>query len=62
VDWVGNKHKVAFPVKKLDLTSPTDLEVLWAVLHEDGLAMVWLAPLCGTFSRAREKLLPTWAA
>ena len=49
-----------FPICVFDLTDPSDLESLLQFIDEAAgcILMIWVAPPCGTSSRAREKKLP----
>eukprot|EP00435_Cladocopium_sp_Y103_P058116 s1087_g20.t1 len=49
-----------FPICVFDLTDPDDLESILNFIDEaaDCILMIWIAPSCGTCSRAREKRLP----
>jgi hypothetical protein len=49
-----------FPILLFYLTDPSDLESLLQFIDEAAgcILMIWVAPPCGTSSRAREKKLP----
>lgn len=49
-----------FPICIFDLTDPSDLESLLQFIDEaaESILMIWVAPPCGTSSRARERKLP----
>ena len=48
-----------FPICVFDLTDPDDLERMVQFIEEsaDSILGIWMAPSCGTCSRAREKRL-----
>eukprot|EP00974_Lingulodinium_polyedra_P011084 1068224-Lingulodinium_polyedra.AAC.1 len=57
-DWRGNRHQPGVVVQMVDLTTETGRGWLLALLSEPRAAYVHFAPLCGTFSRAREEQIP----
>ena len=61
VDWSGNRHRAGVPIMNLDLTSSEGQAKLLSIIEEEEILFVWMAPPCGTFSRARERPLPAWA-
>lgn len=53
VDHVRSKH-AAGPVIQADLNTPEGISLLWSWLANDKVIAVFLAPPCGTASRARQ--------
>lgn len=53
VDSVKQRHPKA-PIIILDLLTPEGERLLWQYLQNDRVIGVWLAPPCGTCSKARE--------
>ena len=61
VDWVGNRHDAVEPVLCLDLTKAADQDALFQLMGKVSPGFLWLAPPCGTFSRARDRPVPAEA-
>ena len=58
VDNLRNKARSLVPCLRLDLTLPGDQNLIITMLYSGTVRFVWLAPPCGTASRARERPLP----
>ena len=56
----SNARTCGFPICNFDLSNDNDLEELSQFIEAaaDSILMIWIAPSCGTCSRAREKRLP----
>jgi hypothetical protein len=55
VDFTRNRHSPKTEIANIDLSTPEGAKELWTLLQHPGLCFVWMAPPCGTASRAREK-------
>ena len=58
IDWQGNKHKPRIPILRHDLTLPEEQQRVRKDLKS--ALIKWLAPPCGTMTRAREIPVPQW--
>ena len=58
IDWGANRHLPMIPVTPVDLSEAPGQRVAFDLLEVAPVHFVWLAPPCGTFSRARDKALP----
>ena len=58
IDWAGGKAKPEAEVLLLDLCTEPGRKAMWSQLQRPGLFHVFLAPPCGTASRARERPIP----
>ena len=61
VDWAGNDHAPLVPAVPADLSTPEGQAAVAALMRATPPDFVWLAPPCGTFSRARDRPLPAAA-
>ena len=61
IDHGGNAHTPLVPTVALDLTDPAAQEAAFGMMRAARVGFVWLAPPCGTFSRARDRPLPAAA-
>ena len=61
VDHHWNKHVPLVPVTPIDVAAAPGQAVLKQMLTTMRADVVWLAPPCGTFSRARDRALPAEA-
>jgi hypothetical protein len=55
VDSLRNRHVKKGPVITLDLTVPSQTQILWDMLYSGGIDIIHASPPCGTASRARDK-------
>ena len=60
IDWAGNKHQTSIPIVHADLTTKEGQEVIWHMIKHEVVVYIHMGPPCGTFTRAREKPIPTW--
>ena len=51
VDWSGNRHQSVVPIVRLDLTSSEGNDFVANLFQEGAVAVLWMAPPCGTFAR-----------
>ena len=60
---ISSRRSAGIKIITLDLTMPGQLDTLLQLVRseKDNILLLWLAPPCGTASRAREKLLPSFA-
>ena len=58
VDYDRNQHHPRLPVVRLDLASPTQTSVILDLIALGHVEFIWMAPPCGTCSRAREIPVP----
>ena len=54
IDWAGNRHKPRVPIRVSNLLEDVDVEKIIGDLRAGKVFFIWMAPPCGTFSKARE--------
>ena len=54
IDWAGNRHKPRVPIRVSNLLEDVDVEKIIGDLRAGRVFFIWMAPPCGTFSKARE--------
>ena len=60
MDWKRNKHKPTVPIVNADLTTEAGQKFVRDLVQQEHVMYVHLAPLCGTYTRARERPIPKW--